>query len=308
MVAKSTLNKSIKNFIGPKHWLTWLSMGIIFIVSFLPWPIQNFLGTNLGRLIYFLSANRRRICNINLRLCFPEMPTSERKSLAKAHFASMGVGIFEMFNSWFQDRDKTIPKVSFSDQDVIEKALAKGKGCIVIGAHFSSIDLCGTHLARFIDIHPIYKLQRNPVMNWVMERQRKHIYSKTIDSKNVRDVIKSLKDNKAVWYAVDQDYGRRNSVFAPFFGHQCATLSHISRLAKNSQATVLLYDYGRTKDGYFLSLKELKDYPTGDEVVDATTVNKLIEAQILPKKEQYFWSHRRFKTPVIPGAPTPYDK
>lgn len=307
-MAKTTLDKSIIHFMGPKHWPTWFGMGAVFLISFLPWPIQKLLGTTLGRLIYRLSANRRRICNINLGLCFPEMSDEERKSLTKAHFKSMGIGIFEMFATWFQDRSKTASKVSFNNQDVIEKALAKGKGCIIIGAHFSSIDLCGTHMARYIDVHPIYKLQRNPVMNWIMERQRRNIFTKTIERSNVREVIKSLKNNKAVWYAVDQDYGRANSVFAPFYGIECATISHISRLAKSTKAAILLYDYGRTESGYFLSLQELDDYPTGDEVEDATKINKLIEAQIEPKKEQYFWSHRRFKTPVIPGAPTPYDK
>lgn len=308
MAKKSTLNKSIIHFISPKYWLTWLAMGIAYLLSFLPWSIQKKLGETLGKAHYSLSKNRRHICNVNLRLCFPDMPDAARKKLAKAHFESMGIGVFEMFATWFQDRSKTISKVSFHDQDVIEKALAKGKGCIIIGAHFSSIDLCGTHMARYIDVHPIYKLQRNPIMNWVMERQRKNIFTKTIERRNVRGVMTSLKENKAVWYAVDQDYGRKNSVFAPFYGHQCATISHISRLAKTTKAAILLYDYGRTDKGYFLSLQELEDYPTGDEVLDATKINKLIEAQIEPKKEQYFWTHRRFKTQEIPGAPTPYDK
>ena len=308
MAKQSTLDKSIFHFLGPKHWLTWLGMGIAYALSFLPWSIQIALGKTLGKAHYATSKNRRHICKVNLRICYPEMTDSDIKTLTKAHFESMGIGVFEMFATWFQDRSKTISKVTFNNQDVIEKALEKGKGCIIIGAHFSSIDLCGTHMARYIDVHPIYKLQRNPVMNWVMERQRKNIFTKTIERRNVREVMKSLKENKAVWYAVDQDYGRKNSVFAPFYGHECATISHISRLAKTTKAAILLYDYGRTENGYFLSLEELEDYPTGDEILDATKINKLIEEQIEPKKEQYFWSHRRFKTQKDPKDPSPYDK
>lgn len=306
MAKQSTLDKSITEFIKPRYWLTWFVMGMAYLLSFLPWGVQNFLGKLLGRIHYYLDSNRRHICYVNLKICFPEMTHDERKALAKAHSESMGIGIFEMFNAWFQGRSKTISKVTFKGQDVVEKSLAKGKGCIIIGAHFSSIDLCGTHLARYIDLHPIYKLQRNPVMNWIMERQRQAIYSKTIERRNVREVFKSLKQNKAVWYAVDQDYGRKNSVFAPFYGKECATISHISKLAKTTQATILLYDYGRTEQGYYLSLTELENYPTGDEVKDATIINKLIEAQIESKKEQYFWAHRRFKTQPVKGDPSPY--
>lgn len=308
MAKKSTINQHILKFMAPKHWLTWIGMGIAYALSFLPWSGQKLLGNTLGIIHYALSSNRKNICHVNLKICFPEMTDNERTKLAKAHFKSMGVGVFEMFTTWFQDRSKTEAKVAFNNQDVIEKALSKGKGCIIIGAHFSSIDLCGTHLAKYIDVHPIYKLQRNPVVNWVMERQRAAIFTKTIERKNMRAVIKSLKENKAVWYAIDQDYGRKNSVFAPFYGRQCATISQISRLAQTTKAAILLYDYGRTENGYFLSLTELEDYPSGDEVADATTINQLVEAQINRKKEQYFWSHRRFKTQPTPGDPSPYKK
>jgi Kdo2-lipid IVA lauroyltransferase/acyltransferase len=304
----TTLDQSITNFLGPKHWLSWGAMGIAYLLSYLPWCGQKFLGNTLGTIHYALSTNRKNICHVNLKICFPDMSEEERTQLAKAHFKSMGIGVFETFVSWFQDRNKTEAKVMFNNQDVIEKALNKGKGCIIIGAHFSSIDLCGTHMAHYIDVHPIYKLQRNPVVNWVMERQREAIFTKTIERNNVRAVIRSLKENKAVWYAIDQDYGRKNSVFAPFYGRQCATISQISRLAQNTKAAILLYDYGRTENGYFLSLTELEGYPSGDEVADATTINKLVEAQINNKKEQYFWSHRRFKTQPINGAPSPYRK
>ncbi len=306
MAKKTTLNQNITHFIAPKHWPTWLGMGIAYLLSYLPWTIQKALGTGLGKLHYALSHRRKEICHTNLHICFPDLSEDDREKLARAHFESMAIGVFEMFTAWFRNPEKTATKVTFNDQEVVNRAVAKGKGCIMVGAHFSSIDLCGTQIARFIDVHPIYKLQRNPVMNWVMERQRQAVFSKTIERKNTKEIFRSLKDNKTVWFAVDQDYGRKNSVFAPFYGRECATISHISRLAKSTGATILLYDYGRTKDGYLLSLQEVKGYPTGDDITDATLLNKLIEQHIEPKREQYFWSHRRFKTQKDPQDPSPY--
>ena len=308
MAKQSTLNKSIKHFIGPKHWLSWFGMGIAYTLSFLPWSLQQGLGKNLGRALYAIAKRRRHICDVNLKICYPEMTSTERKNLTKAHFESMGKGTIETFSSWFQSQKKFQARVTFEGQEVIDKVLAKGRGCILISGHFSSLDICGGQMPRFIDVHPIYKLQRNPVMNWVMERQRQAIFSKTIERTNMREVLKSLKQNKAVWYAVDQDYGRKNSVFAPFYGRQCATIAHIGRIANMTNAPVVLYDYGRTKTGYHLSLKEVENYPSQDDVENATKINELMEVVIAPKKEQYFWTHRRFKTPMIPGTPSPYDK
>ncbi|WP_421851043.1 lysophospholipid acyltransferase family protein [Marinomonas sp.] len=304
----STLDKNILNFIGPKHWLSWFAMGIAYSLSFLPWSLQQGLGKCLGRTLYAIAKRRCHICDVNLKICYPEMSITERKSLTKAHFESMGKGTIETFSSWFQSQEKFQSRVTFEGQDVIERVLAKGRGCILISGHFSSLDICGGQMPRFIDVHPIYKLQTNPVMNWVMERQRQAIFSKTIERTNMREVLKSLKQNKAVWYAVDQDYGRKNSVFAPFYGRQCATIAHIGRIANMTNAPVVLYDYGRTKNGYHLSLTEVENYPSKDDVENATRINELMEAVIEPKKEQYFWAHRRFKTQENPDDPTPYDK
>ena len=304
----TTLDKSITNFLGPKHWLSWGAMGVAYLLSYLPWCGQKFLGKILGTIHYALSSNRKNICHVNLKICFPDMTDAERTRLAKAHFKSMGIGVFETFASWFQNQKKFQSRVTFEGQDVIDRVLAKGRGCILISGHFSSLDICGGQMPRFIDVHPIYKLQSNPVMNWVMERQRQAIFSKTIERTNMREVLKSLKQNKAVWYAVDQDYGRKNSVFAPFYGRQCATIAHIGRIANMTNAPVVLYDYGRTEKGFHLSLTEIENYPTQDDVVNATRINELMEAIIAPKKEQYFWSHRRFKTQPVPGDPSPYKK
>ncbi len=308
MAKKSTLDKSFTSFIGPKYWLSWAGMGIAYLLSFLPWPVLQAFGGFVGRILYLLAPRRRYICDVNFQICFPEMSAAERKQLTKEHFDSMGKGLLETFASWFQNKEKFASRITFEGEDVIERVIEKGRGCVLISGHFSSLDICGSQVPRILDVHPIYKLQRNPVMNWVMERQRKALFSKTIERRNMREVLKSLKKNKAVWYAVDQDYGRKDSVFAPFYGRECATIAHIGRIAKMTNAPVVLYDYGRTKNGYKLIFTEVENYPTEDDIVNATRINELMEQAIEPKKAQYFWAHRRFKTQPIAGDPSPYKK
>ncbi|MBR7889041.1 lipid A biosynthesis acyltransferase [Marinomonas sp. A79] len=293
---------------GPKHWVSWFAMSIAYLLSFLPWSAQQGIGKYLGRFLHLLAKRRRHICDVNLQICYPTMTSKERQVLTKSHFESMGIGTIETFSSWFQPQSRFQSRITFEGQDVVDKVLAEGRGCILISGHFSPLDICGSQMPRFMDVHPIYKLQTNPVMNWVMERQRKAIFSKTIERTNMREVLKSLKQNKAVWYAVDQDYGRKNSVFAPFYGRQAATIAHIGRIAKMTNAPVVLYDYGRTKTGYYLKLTEVENYPSSDDVENATRINELMQSVIETKKEQYFWSHRRFKTQEIAGSPSPYDK
>jgi KDO2-lipid IV(A) lauroyltransferase len=40
----------------------------------------------------------------------------------------------------------------------------------------------------------------------------------------------------------------------------------------------------------------LENFPTQDAVADTTRMNQIIENAVREMPEQYFWSHRRFKT------------
>ncbi len=275
-------------------------------ISHLPWGCQRVIGKSFGSLMYKVAGRRRHIAQVNLEICYPSWTQDQRDTLVKQHFQSMGVGFFETLCSWFRSPKMFAKQTTFIDHGVVEKLLSQNKGCILIGGHFSSLDLCGTLLAGHIPVHPVYKLQSNPVINWAMEHKRNRVYEKTIERTNMREVIKSLKNNRIVWYAVDQDYGRRHSVFAPFFNRECATIAHVGRIIKMTGAPVMAFNYARTEMGYSLTLEEVKNFPADDEVAAATLMNQLMEGFIASKKEQYFWTHRRFKTQQDPNAPSPY--
>jgi len=299
-------NTSLKTLLGPRYWPTWLFMGLAWLLGHLPFKAQKALGHLLGNILFLTAKNRRHICLTNLQICYPEMSHQEHMILSKQHFQSMGFGFLETFSSWFHKTDELKVDVEFEGQDVITDALAEGKGCVFISGHFSSLDICGNLMSRYAEVHPIYKKQSNAVFNFIMERQRARIFEKTIERSNMREVLRSLKKNKIIWYAVDQDYGRKNSVFAPFFKRECATIAHIGRICSMTQAPVLLYDYGRTDSGYSLKVTRVNDMPTGDDVENARIMNQQMEAVIAPKKAQYYWTHKRFKTQVNKTSPKPY--
>lgn len=302
----SKKSNSFTQLLAPKHWPTWLFMGLAWLLGHLPFSAQKKLGHTLGSFLYLVAKRRRHICMINLEICYPDMTHEERLALSKRHFQSMGFGFLETFSSWFHKSHDLKVNVSLEGQEIVEEALAQGKGCVFISGHFSSLDLCGNLMSRYAVVHPIYKQQNNAVFNFIMERQRARIFEKTIERSNMREVLRSLKSNNIIWYAVDQDYGRKNSVFAPFFKRESATIAHIGRICSMTKAPVLLFDYGRTETGYEMKVSKVDALPTGDDVENARIMNQQMEAIIAPKKEQYYWTHRRFKTQPDPESKSPY--
>ena len=54
-----------------------------------------------------------------------------------------------------------------------------------------------------------------------------------------------------------------------------------------------------TPQGYVVEVGEAwPDYPTGDDVADATAMNRALEIWVREHPAQYYWVHRRFKTAV----------
>ena len=88
-------------------------------------------------------------------------------------------------------------------------------------------------------------------------------------------------------------------MFAPFFGVPTATITASSRLAKSARAAMLPYFPERKEDGsgYILHiLPPLENFPSGDDLADATAINASIEQFVRKHPDQYMWVHQRFKT------------
>ena len=107
-----------------------------------------------------------------------------------------------------------------------------------------------------------------------------------------------MKKARTVWYGPDQDYGLVQRLFAPFFGIKAATVYGTARFAKMTGAAVVPVSHVRltVSEGYQVTIyPPLEEFPAGDDLVDATRINQIIEKFILLQPDQYLWAHRRFK-------------
>jgi len=132
-----------------------------------------------------------------------------------------------------------------------------------------------------------------------MVRGRGQYFPNVIEREDVRAILQSLKDGHILWYAADQDYGEKHSVFANFFGVPAATITGTMRLAKFRNSPVVIMSQHREIDTHEWMIRfepGPKNFPTDDPVADAQAINDAIEKTIRRTPEQYLWLHRRFKT------------
>jgi len=306
---KLTRNTDYSAYLYPRWWPTWLGIGLMWLIAQLPIRLQWWLGRIVGLLAWKVAKRRRHITEVNIRLCFPELTEQQQAALVRNTFIANGIGILELGIAWFRDPAKLTGITSIHGLEHLERALEAGRGVLLLGGHYSTLDLGGSLVTEYIEADVMQRDHNNPLMNAVMTRARGRRYGNVLGAGDLRGLFRSLKKNRAVWYATDQDYGRKDIVFAPFFGIPAGTIIATSRIAERSGCKVVPFSHFRREDqpGYDIYFHEpLGNFPSGDDMEDATRINATIEQEIRKAPDQYLWMHRRFKTRPNANDPSVY--
>lgn len=297
-----------RQLLAPRHWPAWFGVFIIFLMARSPWWLQKQLGYFLGWLSWHLVGQRRSDTLVNLRLCFPEVDEAQRLVMARDVFRQAGISVFELANAWFRTPQSMQKRFFMVNPEYLADAHAQGRGVVLLGMHFSGLDLAGSLSSVRFPVNIVYRPQNNPVFEYVVARQRAPVCEGQIDHDNMRGLLKALKAGKIVWYTPDQDFGLYHGVMAPFFGVPAATITTPARLARANKSPVVMVHFRRNDDDrYELYFEQVPDFPTGDDLADATRINRELEKMIRRAPTQYMWFHRRFKTRAD-GTPPPYVK
>ena len=284
-------------FIHPKFLLTWILILFMRIGVFIPFKAQVVAGKAIGRMMYPFMNKLRSTAYSNISHCFPEKKQPQVERLVKRHFEAIGVSFFETANAYYGSDNKIKKLLTIQNEHFFKDALKEEGGIILLCSHFMPLMLGSRALLIKHTIANIYRPQNNTLFDSTMVKGYKKNGAVMIKSTDTRSIIKAINNSLPIWYAPDQDLGKNNSVFAPFFGIQTATASATARLAKNNNTRVIPYSFIRTSNGYLMSFeKPISNYPTNDPIHDATVINQILEKQINHSPEQYLWIHRRFKT------------
>ncbi|AXA33057.1 lysophospholipid acyltransferase family protein [Francisella adeliensis] len=291
----------------PKTWGVWLVIGIMYFGSKLPIFFQKGIVLTLGFIIKPFLRSRNNIAKENLKIAYPEKSDDEIDLLVSKSYRSMVLSGLETTAAWFMTK-KRFKKIDFEWEEGSLKLFKKyhdnpETNFIALGFHFHCIEIIGRYIGEeFPPFTVMYQKNSNELIEELIKKYREKNLYKCLDSKNFISVIKSLKKGYSMWYAPDQDFGLEssgyeNSVFAPFFGEMCSTLTVTPWLAEKTKASVLPVYYVREKclKKYKIVFGEPLEF-TGDVYHDAKITNDFLESAVRKYPEQYLWQHRRFRT------------
>ena len=281
--------------------MTRLLVGLLWLLHWLPLGVLAPVGRGLGAVLYALARRRRHIATTNLRLCFPDLDEAQVKALCREHFKLVGRSFLERGIQWWGSRARIERLVRVTGVEHVKTLLARGENVILLIPHFLGIDLAGAGVGLHLNVIIYYTRQRNRVVDHYMRlgRGRFGDQLQLERTESLRRVVREMRGGRPFYYLPDMDFGRKESIFVPFFGVQAATIEGLPRLAKMAPAHVVPLTMRMLPggQGYEAEFSEpWTDFPTQDVRADVIRMNAWIEDRVREMPAQYYWVHRRFKT------------
>ena len=282
--------------------LSYLGIGLLWSLHFLPLPLLARVGERLGLLFLLVKKTRREIATTNLALCFPELNQIELGRLVKAHFKVLGRSVIERNIVWWASKARLSRLIQVNGEEKLDAIKKTGRPIIFLAPHFVGLDIGGTAVAMRFNGLSLYSAQKNKLFDQLAYQGRSRFGDQQLlirQDGSIRAILKGLKQGRPIYYLPDMDLGRKDSIFVPFFGVPAATITTLSRLARASNALVVpwitrILPNGK---GYVVEIGDpLADFPTDDVNADTRKMNAYIERIVLTMPEQYLWVHKRFKT------------
>ena len=293
-----TERKPLTSYRAPGTWPVWLGMGLLRLVCLLPHRVALATGRLLGRLAHAMGGSRRAIARRNIELCFPELSPEERDKVAREHFKALGMAVIEMgLGRWASYRHlESITTITGVEH--VNEALAAGRGVILLAAHFTTLEIMGRVLAHEIPpFDAVFRKNRSDFMTELQRSGREVSADTTIEKRDIKKMVRSLREGRAVWYAPDQSYNRKGAEVIDFFGVPAMHTTATSTLARLGDAVTITFFPLRKPDGTYemTLLPPFEEFPSDDPVADTKRYIEVLEAHIRKVPEQYFWIHRKFK-------------
>ncbi len=277
--------------------LSYVLVGFLWLLHWLPLPVLRALGYGLGRLLHIFGNERRRIALTNLRLCFPDLDESERRTLVRRHFVAFARAFLDRTLGWWASRERLERIIRIHGVEHLTDP--DGRPVIMLSPHFVGLDAGGTVVSMHVVGCSVFSRQKNPVLNKLLYDGRRRFNDAVLLSRQdgMRKIVKAMKDGHPFYYLPDMDFGRKESIFVPFFGVPAATIPALSRMVRLTRARVVPVITRQVADGYEVEVMAPWENFPGDSVeADTEFMNRFIEGQVLRMPEQYYWLHKRFKT------------
>jgi KDO2-lipid IV(A) lauroyltransferase len=278
-----------------------LFSALLRLFSWLPLPVAHALGAGFGRLSGKTSARLRNVISCNLDMCLPTLAPAEKQRIARSNLAETGKNFTELGAFWCWRREQVIELVKHEhSREVLDRAMAVGKGVIVAAPHMGSWELIGLHLTCRHPMHFLYQPGKHPQIDAVVIAARERFGGKchAISRGGMKNLVAALKRGEIIGVLPDQEPADQSGVFADFGASPAYTMTFLGNLARRNRTPVVFAAMRRLPRGAGYELHYLQpgdDLYSKDSIAAATELNRCVQRCIDLAPDQYMWNYKRYR-------------
>ncbi len=222
---------------------------------------------------------------------------------------NMGKTFMELLKAPRLGADGVRQAVSVEGIDRIREALARGKGVIILTAHFGNWEMLGARLAADgFDTAAITRQASDPTVASLIDRCRSDLGIRVLARDSVREMLRHLRNGGCLFILPDLD-AKKGAIRLSFLGRPAWVPRGPALPAMRSKAPIIPAFCVRESDDS-LHMRVLDEIPVAvnenrDAAVRETMqrINRVLEAAILERPDQWLWFHNRWKTHRKGGPP-----
>ena len=282
--------------------------GFILFVRALPTGVAYGFGRLLGTLIAVSGLGRKALVRSNMTRVFGgeggnDKTPEEIDALVRSFYKNFGMNIIDFARLGKASKEYRKETVEFEGLDNLKRAKAKGRGVVLLSAHFGSWETLNAALA--VEGYAMGVIARpidNSYIDRYIERMRSRFGNDIIEKKNsVRNMLTILKGGGILGILLDQRASRKESVEVDFFGTPARTNKGLaSILAKTGSIVVPIYIHRVANERHrVVCMAEVEMQASSDRDADIAEntrrFNSAIEGFIRAHPEEWFWFHSRWE-------------
>jgi len=274
-----------------------------FLLCLLPIKVLSRLAASVGSLAFSILSKPRKISLENLRRVFPDKPEEEIRKIARGSFSNACRSLAEYANVCKINKKNVDLWVNAHGLEKIDKAFMKGKGVILLTAHFGNWELVGAYmrLKDYPGATIVRKIYFDKYNDYLAGLRRIHDVKVVYRDESPKKMLRFLKNNQGLGILADQDVDSIDGVFVDFFGFPAFTPKAPVKIAMASGSPIIPCYMIRKGSRYDYIVEDPIIVEKGENKEDAIKFytqkwTSVLEKHVRKHPEQWVWMHRRWKT------------
>jgi Kdo2-lipid IVA lauroyltransferase/acyltransferase len=269
----------------------------------LPAPLALAIGRRFGDLAWAALPRRRRVTQTNLAIAFPDLTPDARRRLARQAWQHLGISVVELARLLHRPLEATLQELTVEGVEHVHAVMRQHGRALVLTGHLGNWEyLSAAHRLLEYPLAIVVRPLDSPVLDEQAVAMRRKTGVHLIDKRGaLRPTLEALRRGGLVAILLDQNAGRREGVFVPFFGRPASTSRSLAVLALRTRTPILPIFIRRTGIGRHHVIVEPPLVPATNHadaaIVELTArCTQAIEAAIRRTPAQWLWAHDRWRT------------